>query len=135
MKKVAQIIITIWAIFSLTGCERENFSQNVAELKVEFTWEGMKPCDWGNPEIHIGGIPNNTQTLKISMYDHAYNHDHGTVQTPYIGNEIIGMGTFKQIQGPCPVYTPGRYEITIKALNSDGEIIGMGSKERHFPEE
>lgn len=95
----------------------------------------MKPCGWGNPEIHIGGIPERTKILKILMYNHAYSHDHGKVRTPYTGDEIISRSKFTQIQGLCPVYTPGRYEITIKALNDSEEIIGVGSKERQFTEE
>jgi hypothetical protein len=57
------------------------------------------------------------------------------VLTPYGGKEVIAINRFKEIQGPCPVYTPGRYEITIKALDADETVIAVGSKERPFPEE
>jgi len=134
MKQTYITALILMAFFGV-GCEREKISQHVAEVSVKFTWEGLKPCDWGNPEIHISGVPGNTKFLKISMYDHAYSHDHGTVQMPYADEKIIAKDRFKEIQRPCPVYTPGRYEITIKALDDTETIIGMGSAERMFPEE
>jgi hypothetical protein len=69
------------------------------------------------------------------MYDHAYFHDHGEVTIPYDGTSIIKLGVLEKIQGPCPFGVPGRYKITVKALDGDDVIIGTGSKERYFPEE
>lgn len=129
------LILFFMPIFSLSGCENEKVSPDAVQLSVDFTWQGMKSCGWGNPEIHVNGIPENTKNLTISMYDHAYSHDHGTVKMPYAGETIIRKDRFKKIQGPCPVYTPGRYEITVRALDAGEFIIGMGSKKRLFPEE
>ncbi len=89
MNQIYIVVLFILALF-LSGCEKEKVSQHVAKLSVEFTWEGLRPCDWGNPEIHISGVPGNTKSLKISMYDHAYSHDHGTVQMPYAGEKRSG---------------------------------------------
>ena len=119
----------------LFGCQKETTAPHVAELSVDFSWVGMQPCGWGNPEIHIDGVPENTTTLSLSMYDHAYSHDHGTVRMPFTGEKTIHKDRFKTIQGPCPVYSPGRYEITIKARDNNGTIIGRGSTTRSFPEE
>jgi len=68
------------------------------------------------------------------MYDHEYKYDHGKVIFPYTGNGIIDRGRFKEIQGPCHPGAPGRYEITIKAVDEKEVVIGIGSKERYFPE-
>lgn len=131
MKYVLYLLITGF-IFSVSGCEK--VSQDAVELSVDFSWEGMKPCGWGNPEICVSGVPEKTKFLKVSMYDHAYSHDHGTVMVPYTGNGIIVRDRFKEIQGPCPPDVPGRYEITIKAVDENKVVIGIGSKERFFPE-
>ena len=129
-----------WCLFAglilcLSGCDGERISPQVVDLFIDYTWQGLKPCGWGNPEIRIKGVPGNAKTLSISMYDHAYSHDHGTVKMPYADEKILAKDRFKEIQGPCPVYTPGRYEITIKALDGTGTVVAMGSKERLFPEE
>ncbi|WP_319524870.1 hypothetical protein [uncultured Desulfosarcina sp.] len=134
MKHTFIALIAVAAII-FSGCESEKISPQVVKISVEFTWEGLKPCGWGNPEIYIKGVPENTKFLKIGMYDHAYSHDHGTVRMPYAGELIIAGDHFKEIQGPCPVYAPGRYEITIKAMDADGTIIAIGSSVRPYPEE
>ena len=117
-----------------TGCEKTAPDPNAARLSVEFSWAGMKPCGWGNPEIHVDGIPSQTQFLVISMFDHAYKYDHGTVVMPFTGDGIITRDRFKEIQGPCPSWTPGQYEITVKAIDDQEKILAIGSKQRPFPE-
>jgi len=39
------------SLFSI-GCS--NVSPDAADLQVDFSWKGMTPCGWGNPEIGIG---------------------------------------------------------------------------------
>jgi|AP12_2_1047962.scaffolds.fasta_scaffold22739_1 phosphatidylethanolamine-binding protein (PEBP) family uncharacterized protein len=112
-----------------------NVSSDAVELKVDFSWAGMKPCGWGNPEIHVEGLPENTKSLKVSMYDSVYLHDHGEVILINDGSGIIPIGTTEELQGPCPPDVPGRYEITVKALDENNVVIGIGSKKRYFPEE
>ena len=131
MRYVLHLLI-IGFIFSFSSCEK--VSQDAVELSVDFSWKGMKPCGWGNPEIRVSGVPEKTKFLKVSMYDHAYSHDHGTVMVPYSGNGIVVRDRFKEIQGPCPLGAPGQYEITIKAIDEKDVVIGIGSKERIFPE-
>jgi hypothetical protein len=127
-------ILLFGLILVQSGCEKETIDPDAAKLMVDFTWEGLKRCGWGNPEIHIDGVPDLAKFLKISMYDHAYSHDHGTVIMPYAGEKTIPLNRFPKIQGPCPVYSPGRYEITIKALDVNKTVVGVGSRERPFPE-
>ena len=126
-------IFFIFLLIVASGCEK--VSPDAVTLTVDFSWEGMKPSDWGNPEIRVSNVPERTKSLILQMYDHAYSHDQGTVTLPYAGNGVIARGRFKEIQAPCPVYTPGRYEITIKAVDEKAVVIGIGSKERSFPEE
>ena len=118
----------------MLACSNEKVGPDVVKLSVDFTWEGIKPCNWGNPQIYIEKLPERTKFIKISMYDHAYKHDHGTVVSVFDGNGVISRNAFNDIQGPCPLGTPGRYEITVKALDEQQVVIGIGSKERAFPE-
>ena len=134
MKYVLHLFL-IGIVFYVSSCEKELMNQEAIEMTVDFTWNGMQPCGWGNPEIRVRGVPEKTKFLKISMYDHVHRHDHGTVLVPYNGSGIITKDRFRKIQGPCPPGNPGRYEIKIKAINEAEEIIGFGSKERRFPEE
>lgn len=124
------LLSVIW--FSGFGCS--DVSPDAVDLAVDFTWEGMAPCGWGNPEIHIKGLPANTRSLKVSMYDSVYLHDHGEVTFSHDGSGIIPMGASEELQGPCPPDVPGRYEITVQALDKNNVVIGVGSKKRYFPE-
>ena len=40
----------------------------------------------------------------------------------------------EKIESPCPPDTPGRYKVTAKAIDENEIVIGVGSKERYFPE-
>jgi len=122
-------------VICILGFSCSNVSPDTVELVVDFSWEDMSPCAWGNPEIRIGGVPEKTKTLVISMYDSVYLHDHGEVTITYDGTGTIKMGVLEELQGPCPPDVPGRYKITIKALDKNDGVIGIGSKKRYFPEE
>ena len=131
MKQTISLILIAFC-FSLYSCEKKD--PNAVDLSVDFTWEGMMACGWGNPEISIRGVPDNTKVLVVSMYDHVYFYDHGKVTIAYDGSGIIKMGALKELQAPCPPDVPGRYEITVKALDGNDIVVGTGSKERYFPE-
>ena len=131
--KIMLCLISIAVALSISGCEK--VSENAAKLTVDFSWQGMEPCGWGNPQINFSGIPEHTKYLQLHMYDHVYRHDHGKVELPYTGKDLIDRNQFKDIQGPCPPGSPGEYEITIKALDEKDIVIGIGSKTRFFPEE
>ena len=131
MKQTISLILIAFC-FSLYSCEK--MDPNAVDLSVDFTWEGIKPCRWGNPEIRIRDVPENTSVLVVSMYDHVYFYDHGKVTIAYDGSGIIKMGALEELQGPCPPDVPGRYKITVKALDGNDIVVGTGSKERYFPE-
>ena len=132
MKSTFCILLVAFCISSF-GCS--DVSPNAVDLEVDFSWEGMVPCSWGIPDIDIKGVPENTKYILVSMYDHAYFYDHGEVQVVYNGSNIIPKGSLKEIYCPCPPDAPGRYKITVKAIDEKENVIGVGSKERYFPEE
>jgi len=131
MKRIRRLLI-IALVLSVFSCEK--VSEHAVELSVDFTWEGLTPCEWGNPRIEISGVPKQTKFIKLHMYDNEYHWDHGEVTYSYVGSGVIEMGTFKEIQEPCPGSTPGSYEITIKALDENKVIVGTGRRERLYPE-
>ena len=108
-------------------------SSDAVELRVGFTWEGFVPCGVGShPEIRVSGIPDETKVLVVKLYDHGFSH--GKQSLAYDGSGIIKQGTLNKIESPCPIGEPGRYEYKIEALNENKVIIGIGSRERDYPE-
>jgi hypothetical protein len=130
--KYTLLLILISLCFSLIGCS--NVSPDAVELTVDFTWEGMVPCvPGGNPEIQVGGIPVTTKIIVVTLYDHGMSH--GKQEFAYDGSGVIQKGALDGIEGPCPQFDPGRYKFKIEAVNADGVVIGIGSRERQYPEE
>ena len=119
-------------IFLNLGCS--DVDPNAVDLEVDFSWEGMMRCGMGIPDVVIKEVPENTKYFLVKMYDHAYLWDHGEVRVSYNGSNIISKTALEKIESPCPPDAPGRYEITVKALDETEAVIGVGSKERHFPE-
>jgi hypothetical protein len=132
MKKTIFLVLFTFTFFS-HGCS--DVSPDAVDLEVDFSWEGMVPCGWGIPEIDIKRVPENTKYFVVSMYDHVYFYDHGEVKVAYSGSNIISKDSLKEIYCPCPPDTPGRYKITVKAIDENEIVIGVGTKERYFPEE
>jgi hypothetical protein len=133
MKKICYLFL-IACCLANPSCS--DVSPNAVDLTIDFSWQGVTPCSWGNPEINIEGLPDNTKALVFGMYDHAYFYDHGEATIAYDGSGTIKRGASEEIYAPCPPPdTPGRYKITVKALDGNDKVIGIGSKERYFPEE
>ena len=132
MKAAIQAFL-IAIIFFFFACS--NVSPDAAELSVNFTWEGMVPCALGgNPEISVSGVPDDTKVFVVTLYDHSglYN----TKQTiTYDGSGIIMKGSLDEISAPCPFFESERYQFKVAAVNENGVVIGLGSRERYFPEE
>ena len=127
-------ILSFLTVLLLSFVSCSNVSPDAVELTVDFTWEGLVPCTpGGNPEIKIDGIPDGTEVLIVSLYDHGMSH--GKQKFTYDGAGIIKKGVLDKIEGPCPVMDSGRYKFKIEAVDKDGVIIGVGSRERKFPEE
>ena len=130
-KLISLIFITVY--FMLVSCDRH---PDAVALTVEFTWDAYEHCGMGLPQMQIDGIPENTKFLEVRMYDHEHGFDHGEVKISYTGSGTIARGSYTEITGPCPPpNNPGRYKITVKALDANDAVIGIGSKERYFPEE
>lgn len=131
MKTTLLYLMVLYSFFSF-GCSK--VSPDAVDLNVDFTWKGLILCTTGgNPEIRVTGIPDTTRYLMVTLYDHGMTHGKQTIE--YDGSGIINEGALDQIPGPCPNMDSGRYKFKIEAVNANRGIIGIGSKERYYPEE
>jgi len=128
-----RIIPSVWIALFFVFLSCSNVSPDAVELTVDFSWEGLVPCAMGgNPEIRVGGVPDETKVLVVSLYDHGLSH--GKQTFTYNGSGIIKKGALDEIEGPCPFADSGRYKFKVAAIDENGVIIGLGSRERYFPE-
>ena len=131
MKDAIQAFL-IAIIFFFFACT--NVSPDAVELSVDFTWEGMVPCALGgNPEIRLSGVPDNTMVLVITLVDHSGIY-HTKQTIAYDESGIIMKGSLDEISAPCPFFESERFKFKVAAVNENGVVIGLGSKERYFPE-
>ena len=80
------------------------------------------------------GIPQGKKIDYMRDIDNRYNHGGGTFA--YDGSNLIPVGVLKEYQGPCPVsYHPPRYEITVKAIDENGNVIAFGKKMKKYTPE
>ena len=122
-------------VFFLMGCAAGTVAPDAVELGVDFSWEGVKRCSKISPKIRVAGVPAGTVTLKVKLKDldvPRWNHGGGSIA--YDGSGIIPAGALKSAyNGPCPPSGSHRYQFSVKALDNEGVVIGMGKAMRTFP--
>jgi hypothetical protein len=121
--------------FVIFGCS-EDYS-NLPQISVDFVWLKDQICfDKRSPEITLENVPDNTKLFKIKMKDIDNNYGHGGGTFEYDGSNIIPVGALKNYEGPCPLnpWTP-RFEMRVKAIDENGDVIGFGIKTRKYPPE
>ena len=121
--------------FVFFGCS-EDYS-NLPQISVDFNWLSDQICfDKRSPEITLENVPDNTKLFKIKMVDIDNRYGHGGGTFKYDGSNIIPVGALKNYEGPCPLnpWTP-RFEMRVKAIDENGDVIGFGSKTKKYPPE
>ena len=105
-------------------------SVSAAAFSASFRW-----CS-GSPVFSLSAVPKGTTKLDFNMVDQqapAYRHGGGTVA--FSGQKTVPCGALGNYVGPSPpppqVHT---YEITIRALGTDGSVLGTAKTRRKFPE-
>ena len=117
----------------LLGCS-EDYS-NIPQISVDFQWPEVKP-GLISPEIILGNVPEQTKSFSINMYDLDHRYTHGGGTFAYNGSNLIPEGSLKEYEGPYPPFGSNpRYEISVKALDENGNVIGFGKKMRRFSHE
>ena len=124
-------------LYFLFFCSCEKISIDSVELELEYSWGTEPGVNQKNPDIKLSGIPPNTIFLKVQLVDLDLPiANHGEVEKiTYSANGVIPYGSLKNYIGPSPPPEGHRYEYTIKALDENGVVIGIGKKaQRCCPE-
>ena len=122
------------ALMALLGCGDQ--PDNLPHMRVEFEWQRIDKGSQDNPEIRLTGIPAGTRRFLVSLVDLDLNgFDHGSGYANNDGTGIIPRGAVKgSYNGPDPPFPSVKhsYEITVKALDETGAVIGIGKNAKVF---
>ena len=130
----------IFAFFILIGtC---NISQ-AGDFKIEFSWEGLKLCNTGrpnlvsNPIFKVSGLPKGTAGIDFRLKDlnvPSFNHGGGWIEISKDGK--VASNSFKY-KSPCPPNRKHRYQWTAKAKDKkgfSGKTLATATAIRQYPE-
>ncbi len=119
--------------FVILGCS-EDYS-NLPQMSVDFNWLQDQICfDERSPEITLENVPDNTKLFKVKMKDIDNNYGHGGGTFECDGSNLIPVGALKNYEGPCPFINMNpRYEIRVKAIDENGNVIAYGKKFKIYP--
>ena len=134
MKPILMVLLAVM----VCGCSSETVSPDAVMLDVVFEWTEKDRGSTHNPEIRVSGIPEGTTRFYIELIDlnnPGFSHGGGFID--YDGSGIIRRGSIEgQYGGPNPpppiVHS---YEITVKAMDTQGTIVGVGKRVNRFPPE
>nr|WP_225168732.1 phospholipid-binding protein [Ensifer sp. IC4062] len=120
-------ILTCLLTLALTGVAH-------AGMTVSFDWGPTKKCfDGKSPPMTLSGVPEGTTQLDIRMKDqNAPDFLHGGGKVAYEGQKSLPYGAFRY-KGPCPPMGKHKYRFTVKALDSEGKVLGTAKADRMFP--
>lgn len=117
------------------GCVSAKVSPNAVELGVKFSWTKASKCSSTSPKIYVSNIPAGTKFFQVKLKDFdAPNWNHGGGKVANNASGVIKAGALKNgYNGPCPPGGSHRYEFTVKAIDKEGVIIGIGKAMKKFP--
>ena len=105
-------------------------------MDVDFEWQQIDKGAQDNPEIRLTGVPPGTTRFLVSLVDlNLEGFDHGSGFADNDGTGIIARGAVKgSYNGPDPPFPSVKhtYEITVKAYDANGRVIGIGRNARQF---
>jgi phosphatidylethanolamine-binding protein (PEBP) family uncharacterized protein len=130
-----RLILVFLLIAINLACEKR--ADRVAEMDVYFEWNSKGTSVYQNPEIHLSAIPETTDRFTVKLVDlDMKSFHHGGGEFTYTGSLVIPTGELEgDYQGPqAPPNKPHRYEISVKALDTSGKVVGEGRYTRQYPE-
>ena len=105
-------------------------------MNIDFEWQQMDKGSQENPEIRLTGVPEDTKRFLVKLVDlNVKGFDHGSGFVDNDGSGIIARGATKgTYNGPDPPFPDMKhnYEITVKAYDENGNVIGIGKKAKIF---
>jgi phosphatidylethanolamine-binding protein (PEBP) family uncharacterized protein len=130
--KIIQLIVVASVVLVIDG------SAAIADspFTASFKWCSKEPQSTTSPVFALSGVPKGTTKLSLNMSDHSSSYRHGGGDVSYKGKNTIPCGAIADgWVGPFPpngqVHT---YEFSIKALDANGNTLGVASATRDFPE-
>ena len=109
---------------------------DVKKLKVDLSLEGMKKfVSTTIPEIKVyqDGIPTETRQLYLILEDlDFHSFPHGVKLIPYEGIDLVLQESLK-IAPLSPLNGSHQYRLTVRALDQEDRIIGIGLATQQFP--
>ena len=128
-------VLSLLLLVLAGGCEKR--AAEVTEIKVSFEWNPKGMPLTANPEIRMEGVPATTHHFLVELIDlDLKNFNHGGGTYPYTGTPVIPAGKLKGYYlGPHPpVGVVHQYRFTVKAMDVNERVIGVGRQTRAFPE-
>lgn len=133
----AVILLFAFGIFSMS-CSEYEIDPKIPKLDMDFAWPKDQECfDKRSPAITIKEIPEGTKSVSVTLYDRSFRRDHGGGTVHYEGKNIIPEGAVTgTYEGPCPSGwgASPEYELTVKALDDSGKVLGIGKKIKAYPD-
>lgn len=134
MKKEILLLVTTFPLLILFSCTNEY--KNAAVIGVDFEWKQIDKGSQDNPEIRLTDVPEDTKRFLVSLVDlNLKGFDHGSGFVDNDGSSLIARGAVKgSYNGPDPPFPNMNhsYEITVKALDEKGTVIGLGKNAKVF---
>ena len=114
----------------------DDTAKNAVELDVDFKWN--PPCTilFVRPKITIRNVPAGTVKYYVEMTDlDLPAFDHGSGYVKHENDGIIPAGAVRgSYAGPSPPYgVINTYEIKVKALSSNSDVLGVGKMSHRYP--
>ena len=136
MRSIVPIAVSCCMALFLLSCQQAPPPEAV-KMGVEFSWSSTEDPGGISPEISLTQIPDGTEKFLVEMKDLDFPMaDHGSGHVDYSQEPVIKAGAVKGTYvGPRP--PPGKvhnYQFTVKALDKDGKLIGIGIQSRPYPE-
>jgi len=134
MKRAVFLLVVVLQMLIICSCNTE--SRKTAEMNIDFEWQQMDKGSQENPEIRLTGVPEDTKRFLVKLVDlNVKGFDHGGGFVDNDGSGIIARGATKgTYNGPDPPFPDMKhnYEITVKAYDENGNVIGIGKKAKIF---
>ena len=139
--KIFWRIVLILLVF---GCSNEKTSPDVVEMEVDFAWATGSNDIF--PELTVSNVPAGTKQFDVVMKDLDNGDDRAEYMLPNDDKHvkisdaeadavIIPAGAVKGFRGYGEGWGQIRHEVTVKALDANGVIVGIGKMMRKYPEE
>lgn len=134
MKATICLLVIVATLLTVGACTNE--AKNAAVMGVDFEWQPIDKGSSDNPEIRLTDVPEGTVRFLVSLVDLNLNgFEHGSGYVDNDGSGMIARGAVEgSYGGPDPPFSSVKhtYEITVRAYDQAGRLIGLGKQAKRF---